>query len=70
MKLAHFPLYHPRNIDHLVRTMVARIDQVFVRNFRYISITVIARSHFNNTFNLVEKRMNVRHLPYTVALQV
>jgi len=47
--------------------MVAIWDEVFERGFRYLSVTVIGRAHFPNTFDIVEIWMNFLSLSDSVA---
>jgi hypothetical protein len=50
--------------------MVAIVNEVFVRGFRYFGVTVIGRARFPNLFDIVENGMNFGYPAHTAALAV
>jgi len=42
--------------------MVAILDEVFMSGFRYLGVTVVGSAHFPNTFDMVEKGINLHIL--------
>jgi len=50
--------------------MVGILEEVFVGSFRHFGVTAIARAHFPNTYNTVQKEIHSGYLPHTVALAV
>jgi hypothetical protein len=70
MKLVYFTSRHPQNVINLAERTVAIHDEVSVRSFSYISVTVTGRAHFCSTFDMVEQGIHFGYCTHTVAFGV